>query len=135
MAADYNSAVKNLLKLTILFIFFLSFAVLMKEILKKLQQSVGKNVTQFARELGVYHQTLDNYLKGRILKADFLYKLANGKNINNNWLLAGESARPARKYPPKMARMSAQGIPAIKITTKLLILSMVVVASWVKTIS
>jgi len=62
----------------------------MSNIADRLKEIVGENVAQFARELGIHRQTLDNYLKGRIPKADFLDKLAKAKNININWLLTGE---------------------------------------------
>ncbi len=62
----------------------------MSNIADRLKEIVGENVAQFARELGIHRQTLDNYLKGRIPKADFLDKLSKAKNININWLLTGE---------------------------------------------
>jgi TolB-like protein/Flp pilus assembly protein TadD/transcriptional regulator with XRE-family HTH domain len=61
----------------------------MSNIADRLKKIVGDNVAQFARELGIHRQTLDNYLKGRIPKADFLNRLAKAKNININWLLMG----------------------------------------------
>ena len=51
----------------------------MSDIKTRLKEILGHSVYKFARIIGKLRQTIENYLLGRIIRAEFLIKLAENK--------------------------------------------------------
>ena len=67
--------------------------VAMSDVKTRLGVIVGTNATKFALMIAENRQTIDNYLKDRMPRIEFLKRLAERTNININWLLAGKGPK------------------------------------------
>ncbi len=50
----------------------------------------GRSQRQFARDLGVFQQTVNRYENGTTPHTDFLITLANKESVSLDWLLLGK---------------------------------------------
>ena len=67
--------------------------VAMSDVKTRLGVIVGTNTAKFALMIAENRRTIDNYLKGRMPRREFLKRLAERTNININWLLAGKGPK------------------------------------------
>ena len=90
----------------------------MSDIKSRLKEITGPNLSKFARTIGELRQTVDNYLRGRMPRAEFLIKLAEKKDININWLLTGKGPKELSATAVRKAKVLYGAEDAINIITK-----------------
>ena len=89
----------------------------MSDIKTRLRGIVGPNLSKFARTIGEHRQTVDNYLLGRMPRAEFLKKLAEKKNININWLLTGKGPKELTGTAVRKAKVLYEAAASLNIIT------------------
>ena len=90
----------------------------MSDIKIRLREIVGPNVSKFARMIGEHRQTVDNYLLGRMPRAEFLIKLVEKKDININWVLTGKGTKELSATAVREAKALYKAGAAINIITR-----------------
>ena len=90
----------------------------MSDIKSRLKEITGPNLSKFARTIGELRQTIDNYLSGRMPRAEFLIKLAEKRDINVNWLLTGKGPKELSATAVRETGFLCQAEAAINIVTQ-----------------